>query len=88
MVLSETQPPWTGLTLIRVLREGLRLDKCLGVTEAGLMTWDETCSRTLSRIAESVGEGNAPTARSWIRALARLHRQLRWIVALSCLPET
>ncbi len=31
MVLSETQPG-AGLTLLRVLREGLELDSCLGET--------------------------------------------------------
>ena len=31
MVLSETQPG-AGLTLLRVLRKGLELDSCLGMT--------------------------------------------------------
>ena len=32
MVLSETQPPRAGLTLLRVLRKGLELGSCLGMT--------------------------------------------------------
>ena len=66
-----------GLSLIRVLREGLWLDECLGVTVSRANDLLETAPRTLVPDPGAVAEGNAPTAASWIRALARLHRQLR-----------
>lgn len=49
-----------GLTLFRVLREGLRLHECLGVTASRANAADETVSRTLVPDPGAAGENNAP----------------------------
>ena len=46
MVLSETRHG-AGLTLVRVLRRGLELDECLGVTAGRADEYSETTLRTL-----------------------------------------
>ncbi len=78
-----------GLTLIRVLRGCLWLESCLGVTDGRANVSLETGPRTQVPDPEAVGKGNAPhqTPRG-VRALARLHRQQRWIVAFSCFPKS
>ena len=49
-----------GLTLFRVLREGLWLGECLGMTEDRADDLVETASRTLVPDLEVDGEWNAP----------------------------
>jgi hypothetical protein len=51
-----------GLSLIRVLREGLWLDECLGVTVSRANDSLETAPRTRVPESGAVAEGNAPTA--------------------------
>lgn len=72
--------------LFRVLREGLWFRECLGLTRGRANTDLETVSRTPGPGSGAAGEGTPRTAASWVPALVRLHRQLRWIVAFSCLP--
>lgn len=80
---------WAGLTLFRVLRGSLRLGKCLGVTVCRAKDSLETAPRTLVPDRGADGRGQRPrTETSWIQALVRLHRQLCWIVAFSCFPES
>lgn len=86
MVLSETRPE-AGLMLFRVLREGLWLRECLGVTAGRANAADETGSRTLAPDPGAAGENNAPRRHLVAPGLARLHRQFGWIVVFSCLPE-
>jgi len=50
----------TGLSLIRVLREGLWLDECLGVTVSRANDLLETAPRTLVPDPGADAEGNAP----------------------------
>jgi hypothetical protein len=51
-----------GLSLIRVLREGLWLDECLGVTVSRANDLVETGPRTLVPDPGAVAEGSVPTA--------------------------
>jgi len=51
-----------GLSLIRVLREGLWLGECLGVTVSRANDLVETGPRTLVPDPGAVAEGNVPTA--------------------------
>jgi hypothetical protein len=87
MVLSETRLE-AGLMLFRVLREGLWLRECLGVTAGRANAVNETVSRTLVPDPGAVGENNARAATSWFRGLARLLGQFGGIVVFSCLPES
>jgi len=87
MVLSETRLE-AGLMLFRVLREGLWLRECLGVTAGRANAAGETVSRTLVPDPGAVGENNAPRRHLVDPGLARLLRQLGGIVAFSCLPES
>lgn len=77
-----------GLTLFRVLREGLWFHECLGVTAGRANAADETASRTLVPDPGAAGENNAPRRHLVVPGLARLHRQFVWIVMFSCLPES
>jgi hypothetical protein len=71
MVLSETQrasparDAQVGLTLIRVLREGLRFVECFGHDAVGADRPSkrdyETASRTHVRDPEATGAGTSPT---------------------------
>ena len=67
-VLSETRPG-AGLTLLRVLRGGLALDECLGVTAGRANGPLETAPRTLVPDPGAVGEGNVPAP--WPRGSRR-----------------
>lgn len=87
MVLSETRLE-AGLMLFRVLREGLWLRECLDVTAGRANAANETASRTLVPDPGATGENNAPRRHLVVPGLARLHRQLGWIVVFSCLPES
>ena len=86
MVLSETRLE-AGLMLFRVLREGLWLRECLGVTAGRANAANETVSRTLAPDPGAAGENNVPRRHLVVPGLARLHRQLGWIVVFSCFPE-
>jgi len=59
MVLSETRPR-AGLTLLRVLRGGLGLSECLGVTGAGRNVHDETVPRTVVRESGAAARETSP----------------------------
>jgi hypothetical protein len=69
MVLSETRHT-AGLTLLRVLREGLWLDTCLGVTMAGRNALAETASRTVVRNLEPRRGNVTRTAASRLLAMS------------------
>jgi hypothetical protein len=47
MVLSETRARWRGLTLVLVIRGGLRSVECLGETAGQANTLAETSPRTI-----------------------------------------
>ena len=47
MVLSETRARWRGLTLVLVIRGGLRSVECLGQTAGQANTLAETSPRTI-----------------------------------------
>jgi hypothetical protein len=79
----------TGLTLVRVLRKGLWLGECLARLPGRANAQDETAFRTHVPHPGAERGTNAPTSRRpGSRALGRLHRQLRWIVALSSFPQS
>jgi hypothetical protein len=86
-VLSETRSE-AGLWLIRVLRGGLELGKCLGETAGRANGLLETAPRTLVPDPGAISKENDPRiVASQIRALARLRGQLGRIEALSSLPQ-
>src|SRR2546428_2873450 len=85
MVLSETRQG-AGLTLVRVLRRGLELGECLGLTANRANENYETALRTFVPAPEAVAEETFPR-RFALPALARWRRQLGRIVALSFFPE-
>src|SRR3990172_7350468 len=76
-----------GLTLVRVLRGGLGLGEYLGLTARPGERIARDCPSHPRPDLGAIGEGTSHTAASGIRALARLHRQLRRIEALSFLPQ-
>ena len=92
MVLSETRGGLgrRGLTLLLVIRGGLRLDECLDVTAVGQNGPAETHPRTFVPGSIEITEAGHPhsTITGSIRALCRLYRQLVRIPELSSLPES
>lgn len=63
-------------------------DECLDVTVVGQTFRVETGSRIPCPESSSRGRENVPTTALEEPALARLHRQLRWIVPFSRFPES
>jgi len=70
MVLSETRHG-AGLTLLRVLRRGLELGECLGLTADRANENCETVLRTLVPVPGAAAEGKRPRRGLAVPALAR-----------------